>query len=70
MDRIKQDYKALGVQVNSTGAQVIFPSVLLLGGKKKEEIDIWCITSDYVSGAGEKALVFMTMGLSVKIINC
>lgn len=35
MDRIKQDYKALGVQVNSTGAQVIFPSVLLLGGKKK-----------------------------------
>lgn len=27
MDRIKQDYKAPGMQVNNTWAQVIFPSV-------------------------------------------
>ena len=33
MGRIKDDYKALGVQVKNTGVQVIFSSVLPVGGK-------------------------------------
>jgi len=35
MGRIKQDNKALAVQVKNTGAQVIFSSVLPVGGKRK-----------------------------------
>jgi len=33
LGRIKEDFKALGVKANSTGAQVIFCSILPVGGR-------------------------------------
>jgi len=39
MGRIKEEYKALGVQVNNTGSQAIFSSVLSVG-RGKPEIDV------------------------------
>jgi len=40
MRRFKEDYKALGVQVKNSGAQVIFSAVLLAGERGKLGRDI------------------------------
>ena len=40
LGRIKEDYKALGVQVKSVGVQDIFSSILQLEEKVQPEIDV------------------------------
>jgi len=62
MGRIKEEYKALGVQVNNTGSQAIFSSVLSVG-RGKPEIDVqWILTPSYVFGASMRVLVFYDNG--------
>lgn len=69
--RIK-DYKPLGAQMKKTGAQVIFPSILSVEGKREARNRKTVHTSipGSVAGASTRILFFMTVGLSVEIIIC
>lgn len=69
--RIKEYYKAMGVQVKNTGAQVTF-SILPVGGKRaaRNRHIMPIQIPGYMAGADTTLSVFMTMGISMKITTC
>ena len=70
MGRIKDSHKTPRAQMKNTQAQVTFSSIFQLEKRGKPEIDTECLSvPSYVDGAHPRVLVFMTVGLSVKIIT-
>jgi len=71
LGRIKEDFKALGMQANSIGAQVIFSSILPAGRRgSARNRHIESINSCFVVGAIVRVLAFTTMGHSSMTIIC
>jgi len=63
--RIKEDFKALGVKAKSFDAQVIFSSILPVGGRRSaRNWSIMDINSWLCGWCTMRVLVFMTKGLS------
>ena len=68
---IKEDYKALGVQVKSIGAQVIFSCILPVRGKGAARNRCTTQIKFWLRGwCHREGLAFMTMGHSSMTIAC
>jgi len=70
LNRIKEDFKALGVKAKSFGALPFPPFYQLKAGDQLETGTLWLSTLGFMAGADMRVWGFMTMGLSSMTITC
>lgn len=67
---IKRDFRALGLLVRGSGAQVIYSSLLLLAVALEETVGPSLLIHDSVCGVTTTVVVFLTMGWSTRHQTC